>query len=220
MTRLTLVGALASGVLVVALSGCGGAATPTPAGSAVAVVPSQAASFATGPSAAEPSAPESSAAEPSAAASSGAEATFTLPSEAKDLEALLPDNLCGAKTTKASMNGASFAASADESFKATLAALGKSPSDVALAFAFTQSDCGAGIFRINGVDQGALKQGLLAAEQKSGKTYTQSSVGGKDVYVTDSGAGKQYVYFAGDAVIFAQAKDEATAATILQQLPG
>jgi hypothetical protein len=213
MTRLTLAGALASGAMVIALSGCGGAATPLPAGSAVAVVPSQGA-----PSVAAPS--EEPSTEPSAGEPSIAIPSFTLPSEAKDLEALLPDTLCGAKTTKASMSGASFAATADESFKATLATLGKQASDVAFAFAFTTSDCGAGIFRINGVDQNALKQALLDAEQKSGDTFTQSSVGGKDVYVTDSGAGKQYVYFAGDAVIFAQAKDEATAATILQQLPG
>ena len=214
MTRLTIAGALASGVLLIALSGCGGAATPIPPGSAVAVVPSQAA-----PSLAAPSS-EPSAAEPSAAEQSIAIPSFALPSEAKDLEALLPDTLCGAKATKASMSGASFAATADESFKATLAALGKQPSDVAFAFAFATADCGAGIFRINGVDQGALKQALLAEEQKSGNTYTESSVGGKDVFVSDQGSGKQYAYFAGDAVIFAQAKDDATAAGILQQLPG
>ena len=216
MTRRAFVGVLASGVLLVALSGCGGAATPTPAGSTVAVLPSQAAPSVAEPSVAEPSAEESSGTEPSIPIPS-----FTLPSEAKDLEALLPDTLCGAKATKASLSGASFAATADESFKSTLASLGKQPSDVSLAFAYTQGDCGAGIFRINGVDQNALKQALLAEEQKSGRTYTQSSVGGKDVYITDQSSGnKQYVYFAGDAVIFAQAKDDATAAGILQQLPG
>ena len=219
MTRLTVVGALASGALAVLLSACGGAATPTPAGSAVAVVPSQAAPSAeapsSAPSVAEPSAAESLGAQPSFAIPS-----FTLPSQAKDLEALLPDTMCGVKATKTSMSGATFAATADPSFQAALASLGKQPSDVAFAFAFTQASCGAGIFRISGVDQGALKQALLAAEQKQGTTYTQSTVGGKNVYVSANGAGKQYVYFAGDAVIFAQAKDEASAAGILQQLPG
>jgi hypothetical protein len=216
MTRLTLAGALASGALIIVLSGCGGAATPLPAASAVAVLPSQAVQ-----SAAEPSTePSTAEATPTPAEASIAIPSFTLPSEAKDLEALLPDTLCGAKATKASMSGASFAATADESFKATLAALGKQPSDVAFAFAFTTADCGAGIFRINGVDQGALKQALLAEEQKSGNAYTESTVGGKSVFVSDQGSGKQYAYFAGDAVIFAQAKDDATAAGILQQLPG
>jgi hypothetical protein len=178
------------------------------------VAPSQAAQSVAPPSAA------ASVAASSGGAPSFAIPSFVLPSEAKDLEALLPNTLCGATATKASMTGTSFMATADDSFKATLAALGKQPSDVAFAFAFTTAGCGAGIFRINGVDQGALKQGLLAEEQKSGNTYTQATVGGKSVYVSAQGSGKQYVYFAGDAVIFAQAKDDATAAGILQQLPG
>jgi len=212
MFRRTTVASVVSGALVVVLWGCGAAATPIPSAAA----PSQAAPSAQA-SAAEPSteaSTEASQAQPSFAVPS-------LPSEAKDLEALLPNSLCGAAATKTSLSGTSFAATAQPEFKAALSALGKQPSDVAFAIAFSASGCGAGIFRIAGVDQATLQQTFLAEQQKSGTTYTQGSVGGKNVYIADEGStGKQYLYFTGDAVIFASAKDDATAATILQALPG
>ena len=206
MIRRTTVASIVAGALIVVLWGCGAAATPIPsAGAASQAAPSAAASPAE--ASAAPST-EASAALPSVAVPS-------LPSEAKDLEALLPDTLCGAAATKTSLSGASFAATAQ------LAALGKSPSDVAFAIAFSTSGCGAGIFRIAGVDQATLQQTFLAEQQKSGTTFTQGSVGGKTVFISDQGSsGKQYLYFAGDAVIFASAKDDASAATILQALPG
>ena len=46
-----------------------------------------------------------------------------------------------------------------------------------------------------------------------------STVGGKDVYVTAGASATTYVYFHGDAVIFAGAKTESDAAGILQALP-
>ncbi|TMF38692.1 MAG: hypothetical protein E6I26_06535 [Chloroflexi bacterium] len=212
MFRRTTVASIVAGALIVVLWGCGAAATPIPsAGAASQAAPSAAASPAE--ASAAPST-EASAALPSVAVPS-------LPSEAKDLEALLPDTLCGAAATKTSLSGASFAATAQPEFKAALAALGKSPSDVAFAIAFSTSGCGAGIFRIAGVDQATLQQTFLAEQQKSGTTFTQGSVGGKTVFISDQGSsGKQYLYFAGDAVIFASAKDDASAATILQALPG
>jgi hypothetical protein len=217
--------ALASGVLVIVLWGCGAAATPIPSTGGSSAAASQAAA----PSEAPPSAAAPSAAEASAAAPStgGGEASFalpsiTLPSDAKDLEALLPSTLCGSAATKASVSGASLGQTVDPTFLSTLQALGKSVNDVAFAFAFSQAtSCGAGIFRIQGVDPGALQSTMVAQEQKSGDTFTQGNVGGKAVFISDSssGGGKQYVYFHGDAVIFAQAPDETKAATILQALP-
>ena len=216
MARRT-VAAIASTALLV-VWGCGAAATPIPSAAPPA---SQAAASAPAPSAAEPSAAEPSTAEASAGAPSVAIPSFTLPSEAKDLEALLPDTICGSKATKASLSGASFSANAQPEFKAALTALGKSPSDVSFAFAFSESGCGAGIFRIAGVDANQLQQVFLAEQQKSGTTYTQGSVGGRNVFISDEGSsGKQYFYFAGDAVLFATAKDDATAGPILQSLPG
>jgi hypothetical protein len=213
MARRTSVGALAPAVLLIVLWGCGSSASPTAQSSTAA---SQAAPSVAAPSVAEPSAAES------VGAPSLAIPSFSLPSEAKDLEALLPDTICGATAQKASLSGASFMATATEEFKSALAALGKQASDVALAVEFSTGGdaCGAGIFRVKGADQGALQQAILDAFQKSGSTFTQGSVGGKNVYISVEGTGKQYTYFAGDAVIFAQAKDDATAAPILQALPG
>jgi hypothetical protein len=204
-----IVGALATGALVASLWACGSSTASSPS-AAAGNQPSQAPTSAAEPSVAEPSQAEASFAVPS----------FVLPSGAKDLEALLPDQLCGAKAVKLSMTGDQFASSANTEFKAALQALGKSVSDVAFAIAGDPTySCTAGIFRVKGVDQNLLQQALLAEEQKSGNTYTQGSVGGKNVYITDAGSGKQYVYFSGDAAIFASAKTEAEAAGILQKLP-
>ncbi len=214
MSRLGLAGAFVSGVMLVTLSGCGGAATPSPQASAVALAPSQAAQSVAPPSAA------ASVAAPSQGAPSIAIPSFSLPSEAKDLEALLPDTLCGAKAIKASMTGASFAQSGQSEFLDAIKAVGKTPADVAFAIAVGPSNnCTAGILRIAGVDANLLKTSMLAAQSKSGETTTQSTVGGKEVYVTAGASATTYVYFHGDAVIFAGAKTETDAAGILQALP-
>ena len=215
MARRTSIGALAPAALLIVLWGCGAAASPLPQGSAASQAAPSVATSAE-PSTAEPSAPAS------VGAPSLAIPSFSLPSEAKDLEALLPDSICGATATKASLSGASFMATATEEFKAALATLGKQASDVALAIEFSTGNdgCGAGIFRVKGADQGTLQRAILDEFQKTGSTFTQGSVGGKSVYISVEGTGKQYTYFAGDAVIFAQAKDDAAAAPILQALPG
>jgi hypothetical protein len=209
---------LAAGAMLVALmAGCGGAASPSAStGSAAPSVaaPSVAASTeaSTAPSEAAPSE-----AAPSTAPSI---ALPSLPSEAKDLEAVLPSSLCGTTATKVSLSGASFAANADPDFKAVLSALGKSPSDVAFAIAIAgDSGCGAGIFRVQGVDSGALQAAFNAQVQKSGDTFTDKNVGGKDVKIQATSGVSNYLYFKGDALIFASAKTEADAASILQQLP-
>ena len=210
MTRLGLAGAFASGVLLVTLSGCGGTATPqgstaaAPSQSAQSVAPSAAASVAA----------------PSQGAPSIAIPSFVLPSEAKDLEALLPNTLCGATATKASLTGASFAQSGQSEFLDALKAVGKTAADVAFAIAVGPGNgCTAGIFRVAGADPNVLKSAMLASQAQSGQAATQQSVGGKDVYVTAGASATTYVYFHGDAVIFAGAKTETDAAGILQALP-
>jgi hypothetical protein len=213
MTYRMTFGTLATGVLLATLLGCGGSA-PAAASIAASTQPSTAAASAAAPST------ESSAAAPSSAGSSIAIPSFVLPSGAKDLEALLPAQICGETAIKLSMSGEQFATTADPTFKAVLAALGKTASDVSFAVAGSAtSGCTAGIFRIAGVDQNRLQETFVTQERASGQTVTQASLGGKSVYVSDQGAAKEYVYFKGDAVIFAQAKTEAAAASILQVLP-
>jgi pyruvate/2-oxoglutarate dehydrogenase complex dihydrolipoamide acyltransferase (E2) component len=209
-----IVGALATGALLVTLGGCGSSAATSPSPAAADTQAASASESAAAPSAAESSAAES-------AAASFAIPSFTLPSGAKDLEALLPAKLCGETAIKLSMSGAQFTSSADPTFKAILQALGKQASDVSFAIAGAPTGgCTAGIFRISGVDQNLLQQAFLAEEQKTGVTPTQASIGGKSVFVAKQTSGSnEYVYFKGDAAIFAQGKDEASATGILQQLP-
>ncbi|HEY8437916.1 MAG TPA: hypothetical protein VIK65_04815 [Candidatus Limnocylindrales bacterium] len=220
MARRSTGAALIAGALVFVLYGCGAAATPIPSAGTAASPAAASAAAESAPGSAAPS----TAAAPSEAASSPELPSFaipSLPSEAKDLEALLPSTLCGAAATKASITGATLSQTVDKTFLDTLSALGKSVNDVSFALAIsTSTSCGAGIFRIAGVDPGALQSTMIAQEQKSGEAFTQGNLAGKAVFISSgSGAGKQYVYFHGDAVIFAQAPDDTKAASILQQLP-
>jgi hypothetical protein len=216
MARRALVGFVASGALCIALVGCGAAATPTPSASSAAELPSQAAPSVAAPSAAEPSATESSAAAPS----TGTQPSFSLPSDAKDLEALLPDSLCGGKSIKTSMNGTTLGSAGQSDLVKALAALGKSATDITLAIAIEPtSNCTAGILRIKGVDTSLLQSAMMAAAAQSGTTATQTTVGGKTVYKDAGTDSTTYVYFSGDSVIFASAKKDSDAASIVQSLP-
>ena len=202
--------------LVASLAACN-AATSSGSPAASAVAPTQA------PPSAASEAPSSSAdALPSLDLGS-----FAIPSfgGAADLEAMLPREICGATTQKFSMSGADFEAFAeDDEFTATLEGLGKTAADVSFAISAPlagDTDCGAGIFRISGADPARLQQVYLEAAESEGGSYTTGTIGGKNVFVitaTDD-TGKQYVYFKGDAVLFAQAPDDATAAEILALLP-
>ncbi len=215
MVRRTIVGGLASVAMAVVLSACSGGASPSPSNSEAAVVPSAAA-----PSVAAPSVAEPSAAEPSVAAPSEPVPGFSLPSEVKDLEALLPGTMCGKTSTKASVTGAAFAQSGQSDMIDALKAIGKTVNDVTFAIAIAaDADCTAGILRVQGVDENTLKNAMIQAAQKSGQTATQKSVGGKDVYVTDESSGSTYVYFHGDAMLFVSAKDDDHAASILKDMP-
>lgn len=162
----------------------------------------------------------------SSAPSSAIAPGFSLPSNDKDLEGLLPDNLCDVATVKTSESGTTFSADADPSFQAVLTALGKSASDVEFAFAIPSqslaADCNetAGIFEVNGVDSGQLQTVFLASATADETVYTQGTVGGKSVYIDASDpTSRNYFYIKGDAVIFVTAPDDTTAATLITALP-
>lgn len=161
---------------------------------------------------------------PSSAAQSEAPVvvpSFAFPSTDKELEALLPDTLCGKKTQKVSMGGAVFDNAADPAFVAVLQKLGKTTSDVSLAIAAPTSSggCSAGIFRIKGADGAALKDAYLAEAAKQGNTFTEASLGGKTIYVDPKSSSFGYAYFKGDAIIFAYADNDKDAADIIAALP-
>ena len=160
-----------------------------------------------------------------AAPSTAAVPGSSLPSENKGLEALLPATLCGQPTTKTSLSGATFAAAATPVFTAMLSQLGKTPTDVNLAFASADAtkapNCGVtvGVFQISGANKDALKTVFLAASLQDETTYTESNVGGKDVFLDTSSSNKSYAYFKDDGVFFVEAPDDATAATVLAVMP-
>ena len=160
-----------------------------------------------------------------AAPSSAALPGSSLPSEDKDLEGLLPATLCGQPTTKTSLSGATFAAAATPVFTAMLSQLGKTPSDVNLAFASADAtkapNCGVtvGVFQISGASKDAIQTVFLAASIQDETTYTESNVGGKDVFQDTSSSDKSYAYFKDGGVFFVQAPDDATAATVLATMP-
>jgi hypothetical protein len=212
MARRARLGAITAGALCLVLVGCGGTATPSPAASIAAELPSQAPSLAA-PSVAAPSAEGSAAAGPSGAQSGGA----------SDLEALLPDTLCGAAAIKTSRTGDQLSSTGGSDLAqafAALAALGKSSNDVTVAVATApNTNCTVGILRITGIDTTLLQSAMTAAAGQSGSTATQTTIGGKTVWKTVGPTDTTYTYFNGDKVVFATAKTDAEAESIFSSLP-
>ena len=214
---------LGSGILTAIMLGvvaCGGGGASSAPSAAATSAASSAPSAA--PTSAAPSASEAPSEAPSAIASEVAIPSFAFPSSDKELEALLPDTLCGEKVQKLSMGGQAFATASDPSFQAILKSVGKSAADVSLAIAAPLSataKCTAGIFRIKGADGGALKDAFLAQADKEGNKYTVSSISGKDVYSDPTSNSIGYAYFKGDAIIFASADSASDAASVIAALP-
>jgi hypothetical protein len=193
---------------VIALAGCGSAATPA-APASVAV------------SSAAPVAPTE--APPSQAAASDfpsfAIPSFAWPSTDKELEAVLPATICGGASAKFSFSGAMFAQTADPTFVAVLNQLGKTAADVSMAGATgAGTECTAAIFRIKGADANQFRD-IFLAEMAKEITFTEQSIGGKTVFVGSDPDVFHYGYFKGDALIFFTAPDEAKAAELAASLP-
>jgi hypothetical protein len=163
-----------------------------------------------------------------AASSSNALPSFNLPSNAKELEALLPNTLGGVKLTKASMKGNDFvnSSSSNAEFKAFLDSVGKSLNDVSAAFAFAMagsSPAGVFAFRVQGVDNSKLIDAFRKSMNTSGKTltWTSANVGGKNVQqAKDTSANSTlYLYGTNDLVFFVTTNDATIAAEALSHLP-
>lgn len=142
--------------------------------------------------------------------------------EDASLEAAIPNEFCGQKTIKYSFSGAE--AVTDTEFAAVVQQLGRSPSDVSIAFAGVQGPECAGInllaLRIKGADQGRYEQLFIDAQEKDGGTRpARSNVGGRDVWTFTDTSGSNYFYFKGDTAFGVVAKTEADAAKGLTVLP-
>jgi hypothetical protein len=167
--------------------------------------------------------------EPSEPAASGAEPS--LPSEAGDLEALIPDTVGGVTLQKLSMRGNEFANSGSASAEAEefLNNLGVSPDDVSVAIGFGISpDSGSGaavfVFKAEGADSGRLLQTFkdaTDAERDTPLEWESATVGGKQVErATDPEMDNRvYLYVTGDLLVFVATANEDDAAEVLAGLP-
>ena len=168
-------------------------------------------------------------AQPSVPAASGAEPS--LPSDAADLEALIPDTVGGVTLQKLSMRGNEFANSGSASAEAEefLRNLGVSPDDVSVAIGFGISpDSGGGaavfVFRAEGADSGRLLQTFkdaTDAERETPLDWESVTVGGKQVErATDPEQDSRvYLYVTGDLLVFVATASEDDAAEVLAGLP-
>ncbi len=212
-------GAVLAVIAVIALAGCSGTAGGSAAassGTASVAPPASVAEGSTAPSEAAPS-------EAAASAEASIDVSqFSFPSSDKELEALIPNPMCGQKVQKLSMSGAQvFSNSADPSFVAALQALGKTVNDVSAAAGFPlQADahCSVTIIRIKGADEGALRQVFKDQAAKDGTTYQEVTVAGKTVATADP-TKFDYTYVKGDGVIIVTADSQKNAEELLSALP-
>jgi hypothetical protein len=168
---------------------------------------------------------------PSLAESSASEgAVPSLPSSAKDLEALIPDTVGGVALQKLSMLGDEFANSGTSAeAEEFLRNLGVSPEDVAVAIGFgVAPDSGSGVavfaFRAEGADSGRLLQTFkdaTDAERETPLEWETANVGGKEVErATDPEQDNSvYLYVNGDVLVFVATTSEDDAAEVLSGLP-
>jgi hypothetical protein len=156
----------------------------------------------------------------------------SLPSSAKDLEELLPDEIGGMELQKFSMQGSEFLAGgggSDEDTQQFLEDLGVSPEDVAVALAFSmggEADAPAAFaFRARGASSQQLIDTFKASQATGASAepleWRSATVGGKPVEMATDPSVDQtiYLYAVGDVLFLISASDEADAAEALAGLP-
>ena len=200
------------------LAACGAAASPSPSASA-ASSPSAATDAPTGSADAttSPAGSDDAGSSPSFELPS-----FSLPSGAEELEAVLPDEMCGADVVKFSLSGQDFEEQADAELQAVLDEIGAEASDVSMAVAGNASTegegCGTGIIRIAGAGTEQIRDAFISATEAQGDTVDEQQLGGRTLYTVDSDGESQHFYFTGDAMVFVSAP-EAELEGLLDQLP-
>jgi hypothetical protein len=168
--------------------------------------------------------------QPIAAGSSGS-ALPSLPSNAKDLEALIPGKVGGITLQGLSMRGDEFVSSggATQETQKFLEGLGVATDDVAVAAGFGSStDTGGAlvvfIFRANGAGAERLLsvfKEALNSDRDEPLVWEAASVSGKQVEraADTKQAGQVYVYAQGDVLFYVAATREQDAAAALEALP-
>jgi hypothetical protein len=183
--------------IAITVAACGPASSGPTAGAPVTNPPSTQVPVATGPASTDPF-----------GLPSFALPSFALPSFSRDedLEALLPDELDGQPLQKISMTGDSFigaGGTGSEELDAVLRAAGKTPADLSVAFAGTETVTLIA-YRIQGVPAETFFESFLAAAQADSEVSVSTvSLGGKSVrklVSTDAEVGTVYVYTKDDVL--------------------
>ena len=144
---------------------------------------------------------------------------------AKDLEALLPNELCGQPADKQSAAGSGALPGPSGSvdpFGGIVGALGGTGSvGAAVVQPKDASTCkvSAGAFQISGIGQGMLNTLLSVMAAGSGGDATSATIGGKAVVKVSDPEAPLYVYAKGDIVFIVEAPTDDLAATVLSVLP-
>ena len=148
--------------------------------------------------------------------------SFTLPSEDKALEDLLPDDIGGAAITKSSMAGSSLVGAPGSDLSKVLGQLGKTESDISAAFGIG-GGVSVGAYRLKGVDATTLLAAfaqMLSADEAP--TISDANIGGKSVRQVVTATATIYVY-TNDDVLFTVNKDptgtDAAVAEAISKLP-
>lgn len=136
-----------------------------------------------------------------------------------ELEDLFPDEIGGQTLTVLSMSGAEMMVDGSSpELEATLTALGKSPSDLSVAFGGV-SGVSIIAFQIEGVPGGSiLTEFFKAYQQETASSITDVTFGGKAVkkiVPTDTGEETTYVYSSRD-VVFAVGGETITDAQLTE----
>ena len=145
--------------------------------------------------------------------------SVALPSPDAALEAMLPDQLCGAAAIKSSAAGGSFAAG-DTQIQSFLASLGKTSSDLSFAAEIGgTTGCSASIIRVKGASATQMHDQFVAAVTQQGAAPQEKSIGGKTVLVGTGTNSFGYAYFKDDLLIFFSAPDDTKAGEVATALP-
>jgi hypothetical protein len=164
---------------------------------------------------------------PTAEATPEATPEPTLAEGAGDLAAILPTEVGGMTIEYQSASGAAVLGSegASPETQALFARLGADPSDLSSAFGFAfdaESQTGVSIFafRVEGADEGQLRNEFRTVMEDQGATVTEETVGGKSViHAGYEGATQGYIYVKGDIAFVVSGEPVALAEEALAALP-
>jgi hypothetical protein len=141
---------------------------------------------------------------------------------AKDLEATLPDQLCGQPSKKQSFaaGGTQLPDPSSNPYSALLAILGTGAFAIAEPTSSDTCKVSAGAFRMQGANQFLIQAFLLAAASDANGQSTQVNLGGKAATKIDDQSDENlYIYVKGDTIYMIGAPGDDLAGPVLSVLP-